>query len=346
MLTNVKLIMFLTIILLDLSSAFADGGKESRPLQTSETKLTQLFESSETKANADAANRYPLPPATLGSTPPPTPLPSPSPENTDDVIGRLLKQVQSLKTKIVVSERTEQATQRAKSAKNIGSRTVYNFKDGDVYEIRCGVDSITDIELQIGEQLTNAPVAGDTVRWKIGVIRTGEGKKETTHIIIKPLDTNIETNFLITTNLRAYHLRATASDWYMPAIAWNYPQDEIPDLSQIFVKREREEVLSLEPENLSFNYKVKGDDYSWKPLRVFDDGEHSYFQMPKSLKTSEAPALFVLDDDDPILVNYRVKGDYYIVDRLIDEVELRIGTKKRVRVCREDHCRSFLGGLF
>ena len=54
---------------------------------------------------------------------------------------------------------------------------------------------------------------------------------------------------------------------------------------------------------------------------------------------SEAPPLFITDGDDKIgkLVNYRVKGEFYIVDRLFDFAELRLGEKDQtiVRIVRE-----------
>ena len=313
---------------------------------STEAKLVARYEEAESKSRTDGATKFPIPDELLKQQNSATPTPTAEAKTSDQIIDRLLKEVEGLKTKVVVASRVELATQKPRTARNIGSRTVYNFKDGDVYEVRAGVDKVSDIELQLSEQLTNAPVAGDTVRWKIGVIKTGVGKKEITHIVLKPLETDIETNILITTNLRTYHLKAVAGDWYMPSISWNYPQEESPDLSDSLSKHNQDEPLSLVPEQLNFNYTIRGDDYAWKPLRIFDDGEHTFFQMPKSLRTSEAPALFVIDDDDPILVNYRVKGDYYIVDRLIDEAELRIGTKKKVQVCREEYCRSFFERLF
>jgi type IV secretion system protein VirB9 len=43
-------------------------------------------------------------------------------------------------------------------------------------------------------------------------------------------------------------------------------------------------------------------------------------------------------DDDAQLVNYRVKGDWYIVDRLFDRAELRLGQKPQtiVAIVRAD----------
>jgi len=44
------------------------------------------------------------------------------------------------------------------------------------------------------------------------------------------------------------------------------------------------------------------------------------------LGTSEAPPLFLSDENGSgQLVNYRVKQNYYVVDRLFDRAELRLG---------------------
>jgi type IV secretion system protein VirB9 len=51
----------------------------------------------------------------------------------------------------------------------------------------------------------------------------------------------------------------------------------------------------------------------------------------------EAPALFVISSTgDTQLVNYRVKNDTYVVDRLFESAELRLGQKDQeiVRIVR------------
>jgi type IV secretion system protein VirB9 len=61
----------------------------------------------------------------------------------------------------------------------------------------------------------------------------------------------------------------------------------------------------------------------------------------------EAPALFVLRDQQTQLVNYRVKGDTYVIDRLIDSAELRVGQQDQeiVRIVRgPDQDRSTTRG--
>ena len=60
------------------------------------------------------------------------------------------------------------------------------------------------------------------------------------------------------------------------------------------------------------------------------------------------PPLFVLGaDGDAELVNYRVRGNYYVVDRLFRAAELRLGERNQmvVRISRNER-RSPLAGLF
>jgi type IV secretion system protein VirB9 len=58
--------------------------------------------------------------------------------------------------------------------------------------------------------------------------------------------------------------------------------------------------------------------------------------MSSGMRAGEAPALFVKDDEGVNLVNYRVKDNYYIVDRLFNQAELRCGLKEIVVVSRKD----------
>ena len=47
--------------------------------------------------------------------------------------------------------------------------------------------------------------------------------------------------------------------------------------------------------------------------------------MPAGMKTSEAPALLVSADGGTQMVNYRVEGNYYVVDRLFSDAILVSG---------------------
>jgi P-type conjugative transfer protein TrbG len=94
---------------------------------------------------------------------------------------------------------------------------------------------------------------------------------------------------------------------------------------------------------LSFGYRIEGDDPPWRPLRAFDDGSRVFIEFPPALGTGEAPPLFVRGEDGASeLVNYRVRGRYYVVDRLFSVAELRLGGRKQqvVRIVRDGAAAS------
>jgi type IV secretion system protein VirB9 len=89
-------------------------------------------------------------------------------------------------------------------------------------------------------------------------------------------------------------------------------------------------------ESLNFNYAFVLEDPKdpprWMPKRVFDDGRKTYIQFPRGFE-GEAPALFILSKQGkPQVVNYRKRGEFYVVDRLFDAAQLRLGEKDPVTV--------------
>jgi type IV secretion system protein TrbG len=75
----------------------------------------------------------------------------------------------------------------------------------------------------------------------------------------------------------------------------------------------------------------------WTPVQVFDDGAKTFVRFPPAMLNREAPALFVVSSTKGTqLVNYRVKNETYIVDRLFDQAELRVGQPDQeiVRITR------------
>ena len=82
---------------------------------------------------------------------------------------------------------------------------------------------------------------------------------------------------------------------------------------------------SADPAALNFSYKIGGPDVAWRPVRAFDDGAHVYIQMPPSMRTADAPALLIAASGGNQMANYRVRGNYYVVDRLFDNAVMIAG---------------------
>ncbi|MDE2184218.1 MAG: P-type conjugative transfer protein TrbG [Alphaproteobacteria bacterium] len=237
------------------------------------------------------------------------------------------------------------ALQEPTSDGYVNAIQIYPYSEGTLYRLYAAPQEVSDIALQPGENLT-AISAGDTTRWVVGDTTSGSGATKQVHILAKPFATNLRTNLVITTDRRTYHLQLESTDrTYMAAISWNYPQDglvtENPSAGTVASHSPTEGIPSLD--NLNFNYAISGDDPPWKPLRAFDDGTHVYIEFPKELDQGEAPPLFVAGSDgNSELVNYRVRGNYYIVDQLFKTAELRLGQDHQqvVRITRTNDLRT------
>ena len=209
---------------------------------------------------------------------------------------------------------------------------VYPYTEGALYRLYASPGQVSDIALQPGEELVSVS-AGDTVRWVVGDTISGSGNTSRAHVLVKPISSGIRTNLMIATDRRTYHLELESTEGgYMAALSWRYPADELAELIlRNKVASRREDALiapGVAVDRLDFDYVIEGDTPAWRPVRVFDDGRQVFIQMPEDIATTDMPPLFVLGaDGDAELVNYRVRGNYYVVDRLFRAAELRLGER-------------------
>ena len=231
----------------------------------------------------------------------------------------------------------------------VNSALYYDFEPGRLYTIHTSPRFLTTIQLKPGEKLISK-AAGDTVRWVLGETEAGAGDSVQVVIFVKPIRPDLRTNIVLTTDQRTYLIDAvsTASSAYTSVLSWNYPQDLAREAA---VQREHALAVAqtqaaagvateVAVDRLNFRYRIEPRGRrppSWTPVRVFDDGAKTYVEFSADLATRPAPPLFLLGDKDRAeLVNYRRKGVYYVVDRLIDRAELRLGERRQdvVRITR------------
>lgn len=229
----------------------------------------------------------------------------------------------------------------------INAIQVYPYAEGALYQLYTATFKVTDIALQEGEDLISV-AAGDTVRWTIGDTESGQGTSKRVHILVKPTRPGLDNDIVINTSRRTYHLEAHSSEGpYMAAVSWSYPYDQLLALRKQNARAEDIAATTadrgLDLDHLRFRYAITGDNPAWRPVRAFDDGEKVYIQFPSGIAEGEMPPLFVVGPTgESELVNYRVRGAYYVVDRLFGAAELRLGPDPQqiVRISRTDQAKS------
>jgi len=214
---------------------------------------------------------------------------------------------------------------------------LYPYDEGQEPVVDCAPLRTTDLQLDPGETITDV-ASGDSERWLVTPASSGDPRNPTPHLAIKPTAGGISTNLTIYTTEHIYHLMLRSRAGHeIQEVAFYYPQE----LEQAMQEADHAATKAREPQpqtdgavaslasldsgNLNFSYAVSGPKVPWEPIRAFDDGTHTYIQMPATTNSSEVPALMVAAGDGSEMVNYRVRGDYYIVDKLFDQAVLVSG---------------------
>lgn len=204
--------------------------------------------------------------------------------------------------------------------------------------LTCSPLRACDIELEPGEEVVSKPMAGDTARWKIGKMESGSLDNVTTHLVVKPTTEGLNTNLIIPTNRRVYHIElksVSTLKGYVHRVGFYYPEDMVAEWGRSTAKLkkladERDNLVvsdfpSIPLDQVEFDYKIEGN-APFRPVRVFNDGIKTYMLMPQSVASNELPTLVVLDEkDNPMLVNFRFKEGHYIIDKVIQKAMLVLG---------------------
>jgi len=229
-----------------------------------------------------------------------------------------------------LAEANADARRRPDPAHFNDAAQIYDYAPGAIYEVYGAPGFISTILLEPGEAIVTV-AAGDTARWMVEETTGGDMANPRALLLLKPTRPDIRTNIVLVTDRRTYSIEAVATpgQTYSAQTAWRYPGAD--------------DALAgggSDTENFNFGYRiqtVRGFAPRWRPVRVFDDGRKTYIEFPPEIATSEAPPLFITENGEAALVNFRVAGNRYVVDRLFDSAELRLGAERPiiVRISRE-----------
>jgi len=159
---------------------------------------------------------------------------------------------------------------------------------------------------------------GDSIAWQI--------VPDANRIFIKPIEENPQTNMTVVTNKRTYqfelhgkHASNVRDQDMIFVLRFTYPGET--DVS--FLDKSRVPEISQNPGRYNQNYTLSGPDRI-SPIRIFDDGEFTYFQF-KDIN-ADIPAFFNVDSEGrEAIINFRTVGDYIVVERVSSMLTLRHG---------------------
>lgn len=229
-------------------------------------------------------------------------------------------------------------------------KVVYTYGVG-LPEIVCAPLRVCTLELQAGEKISGEPQIGDSTRWLVTPCLEGTGKFAKPVLVIKPTAVDLDTTMVITTDRRIYYVRLISkANGFVARTAFSYADDEHVQWQMFLAKQAKEKQQELAKsrvatmsgtaiDSMYFDYRIRGKK-RWfgrkyntlKPVRVMDDGKKTYIEMPEAALHRELPVLVIEGPTGDEMVNYRVKGNIYIVDRLFNRAAILLGSGKH-QVC-------------
>ena len=244
----------------------------------------------------------------------------------------------------VIREANRKATEGPTPEDYFNAIMTYDYAAGTLFQIYTAPEHLTDVQLQPGEHLVGKPAIGDNVRWVLARGASSSAGSEQQHIYIKPTRPDLETTLALNTDRRSYILELHSyDDTYMAAVAWRYPQDDAAQLeadssSSSAGSRTRRRLPSPSTSSTSATASPSSTAArNGSQPRSSTTGTKPSSAFLKRCSTAKRPRSSSLSSTgDTQLVNYRVKNDTYVVDRLFESAELRLGQKNQeiVRIIR------------
>ena len=224
------------------------------------------------------------------------------------------------------------------------ARQVYTYRAGALFELYANPNYVSTILLEPGETLTNI-AAGDTSRWMVTQAEAETQSAPRTIVLVKPHAPGLRTNIVLITDRRTYLIEAIAQSGnaYAAQVAWSYNK---PVAATSVSAKSGYSTLAAKNEAYRIR-TIKGRAPVWLPTRVFDDGRRTWIEFSDDAEAADLPPVFVITGEGAELVNYRVQhlasGKRYMIDRVFDRAELRLGAKAPV-IVRIDRQAPKAGG--
>ena len=199
--------------------------------------------------------------------------------------------------------------------------------------VACAPLHLCVVQLEQDEQINNIEL-GDSAHWMVSTALIGSQSSGSYQIAIKPKLYDIATDMVVTTNKRTYNIGLVSQKGQTTHVAsFYYPEETLQAANaqwkQFTHNQLRQETVTTDTKmnlnNLNFDYVLRGSQTAWAPMRVFDDGNKTFIQMPAISERMDLPVLYILKNRKMALVNYRYKRPYYIIDGLFSKAYLVSG---------------------
>jgi P-type conjugative transfer protein TrbG len=200
--------------------------------------------------------------------------------------------------------------------------------------INCMPFQETIITLEPGERFTSI-TSGDpqNLSYMVAVSGSATGV-ETQQVLVKPASSQMSTNLVIATDKRVYNILivvGASKNKITRNVAFWYPEEMTANINNRIEKQNdidmnAEKMPQLNLAKANFDYKISGDEPSWTPKRVFDDGKRTWIEMPQGADNKNLPTVLIQSDSgQDMKYNQSYYSPYMIIDGIFSQAKLIAG---------------------
>ena len=214
--------------------------------------------------------------------------------------------------------------------RRVGSASIYTYDQANQYYIDTKIGYVTDFELRPGEKVQKI-ATGNSTQWTVDLDQIGNIQ----HVYIKPLVYGTTTNIIVNTDVRSYRLVVSSGDDIEYFIKFSYPEEEAAEkrqglrnaLNKLRYDYQLTQKARNEADKINKNYsciKNKNVVEKYIPSSVFDNGKKTYIEIRKE-NQDNMPTIYYFDEWDKKklqLVNYRLKGNFLEIDKVMNNIKL------------------------
>ena len=227
-------------------------------------------------------------------------------------------------------------------------------------KLTCSPQRACDVELEPNEK-PETVILGDKVNWSWEAAKSVERGKVVRHVVFQPKDRDLESNAIITTDRRTYHIKLyspVTEGAYLNRVGFYYPEDLVAawadKANEEAEQAQKEEgsramARAVPPGDIDLEYRITGD-ADFRPTNVFNDGERTTILMPDAIKHGEHPVFIQIDEKgNAMVLNYRRElstttgAVRYVIDKLFAKGELRRGSEVVKISWKKKEDKNFFG---
>ena len=203
---------------------------------------------------------------------------------------------------------------------------IFDYQMGEVKDVCLKPGFVTDIVMPIGEEVKKITLGNDMLfDVKTYASFSGDGSW---HIYVNPIKKNIETNMIISTDVRNYYLQLVSGEIYFPFVKWKVNDKMVIRNGK---RVNPSELLTMEVDSikdLHFNYASSPKKkYKWAPINVFDDRYwNTYLVFETGRLNSIDPLVFSEKEDGSLeVISYKKVEDTIVIKKVCSDFLVKVG---------------------